>query len=258
MLRWLLKKTKRIPYSRAQDAFQRKSLSIIQMFLEQKTLLLAIGTFLLLVGGFFPIRQYYKEQAEIKAQSQLYLSTAKWEALKKAAPPKTTLNPDEPALPTQEQQDQPLKDEDYKQLQVGYERVIQNHQGTKGAVLAALQLANLHINQGDTKGALYSMRQVESTLNTENIIDAVALMSLASLYADNQQCTKAIEIWSKIIDASDFSFFHGDALLKQGLCFEQMKNTDMAYQNYQKLEMDYGDFPSGQMAQRLLHLMDKK
>ena len=258
MLGWLLKKTKRIPYSRAQDAFQRQSLSIIQILLEQKALVLAICVALLLVGSFFPLRRYYKEQAEIKAQGQLYLSTAKWEALKKAALPTPTINPDEPTPPLQVPKNQILKEEDYKQLQIGYQAVIQNHQGTKGAILSALQLTNLHINQGDAKAALHSMQQVESTLNTENIIDAVALMSLASLYADNQQCSKAVEIWSNVIDSPELSFFHGDALLKQGLCFEQMENTDMAYQNYQKLEMDYGESSSGQMAQRLLHLMDEK
>ena len=258
MLGWLIKKTKRIPYSRAQDAFQRKSLSIIQVLLEQKALLFAICTISLLIGSFFPLKNYYKEQTEITAQSQLYRSTAKWEALKKASLPKITPNSDKLPLPTQDQKNEPLKEEDYKQLQIGYETVIENHKGTKGAVLAALQLTDLHIHQGDTKAALQSMQEVESTLNTENIINVVALMSLASLYTDHQQCTKAIEIWSRIIDSPELSFFHGDALLKQGLCFEQMENINMAYQNYQKLEMDYEESPSGQMAQRLLHLMDEK
>ena len=258
MLKWLFQKAKRIPYSKAQDAFQRKSLSIIQILLEQKALFFSLCAILLLVGSFFPIRQYYKEQSEIEAQSQLYLSTAKWEALKKASLPEPTTNPDEPSLPTPEPKNQSLKEEDYKQLQIGYERVIQDHQGTKGAILAALQLTDLHINQGNTKEALHSIQQVESTLNTENIIDAVALMSLAGLYTDNQECAKAVEIWSKVINTPELSFFHGDALLKQGLCFEQMENRDMAYQNYQKLEMDYGESPSGQMAQRLLNLMDEK
>ena len=94
MLGWLIKKTKRIPYSRAQDAFQRKSLSIIQVLLEQKALLFAICTISLLIGSFFPLKNYYKEQTEITAQSQLYRSTAKWEALKKASLPKITPNSD--------------------------------------------------------------------------------------------------------------------------------------------------------------------
>ena len=258
MLGWLFKKTKRIPYSRAQDAFQRKSLSIIQMLLEQKKLFFAICILLLLVGSFFPLRQYYKEQNELEAQSQLYLSTAKWEALKKSSLPESAPDLDEPSLPTLDQKNQVLKDEDYKKLQVGYEEVIQSHLGTRGAVLAALQLAHLHINQGDSKAALHSMQQVESTLILENVIDAVASMSLASLYADDQKCEKAVEIWSKVIKSPQLSFLHGDALLKQGLCFEQMQDMDMAYQNYQKLEMDYIESPQGQMAQRLLSLMDRK
>ena len=256
MLEWLLKKTRKIPYSRAQDAFQRKALLVIQVLMQQKRLFFAICVLLLLVGVFFPIRQYYKEQNELEAQSQLYLSTAKWEALKKLSLPEPDL--DEPSLPTPEQKNQVLKDEDYKQLQLSYEEVIQNHLGTKGAILAALQLAHLHLNHEDSKAALHSMQQVESTLNVENVIDAVALMSLASLYADDQKCTEAVEVWSKVIKSPKLSFFHGDALLKQGLCFEQMQETSMAYQNYQKLEMDYAESPPGQLAQRLLHLMDRK
>ena len=258
MLGWLFKKAKRIPYSRAQDAFQRKALSIIQVLIQQKTFLFAICAVLLLAGGFFPLKQYYKEKTELEAQSQLYLSTAKWEALKKSSLPQPPLNTDEPPLPTPEPKNQVLKDEDYKQLQTSYEEVIREHLGTRGAVLAGLQLAHLHVNQGNSDAALHALQQVESTLNAEGMIDAVALMSLASLYVDNQECIKAIEIWSKVIQSPELSFFHGDALLKQGFCFEQIQDMGMAYQNYQKLEMDYIESPQGQMAQRLLSLMDRK
>ena len=258
MLGWLFKKTKRIPFSRAQDAFQRKSLSIIQIILQQKILFLAIGICLLLIGAFFPIKQYYEERNELEAQNQLYLSTAKWEVLKKSLLPKTSDSDEPPTPPITELENPVLKEEDYKQLQTGYEGVIQSHLGTKGAILAALQLAHLHVNQGDSNAALHAMQQVESTLKTKGMIDAIALMSLANLYADSQECTKAVEIWSKVIESSEFSFFHSDALLKQGLCFEQMQNIDMAYQNYQKLEMDYIESPQGQMAQKLLSLMDRK
>ena len=258
MLEWLFKKTKRIPYSRAQDAFQRKSLTIIQIILQQKTLIVVICVCLLVIGAFFPIKQYYKEQTEMEAQNQLYLSTAKWDALKKSLFPTPSDSNEPPIPPVTEPKNPILKEEDYKQLQTSYEEVIQSHIGTKGAILAALQLAQLHINQGDSNAALRVMQQVEPTLKTKGMIDAIALMSLANLYADNQDCTKAIEVWSKVIESSEFSFVHQDALLKQGLCFEQMQNIDMAYQNYQKLEMDYIESPQGQMAQRLLSLMDRK
>ena len=251
------KQQKPIPFSKAEDAFQRTSKLIIQRLSQRKMLFFIIFTLPLLLGGFFATKKYYRRQNEIEIQNQLYLSTSKWEALKKSTSlPTSTQN-----ILDQAQNNQKtiiLNEDDYRSLRLGYEEIIQNHKGTKGAILAALNLAHLHITQGDPKAALNSMQQVQSTLNSESFIDGMALMSLAHLYEANQKCQEGVKIWSRVIDSPWLSFFHADALLKQGLCFEEMKATDQAYQNYQKLKMDYGQSPSGQMAQRLLHLMAKK
>lgn len=248
---------KTIPSSKAQDVFQRTSKLIIQRLSQRKVLFFGICALFLLLGGFFAVKKYYNQQTELQVQNQLYLSTSKWEALQKSV----SLSTSTQNILGQVQNEQKtiiLKEDDYRSLRLGYEEIIQDHKGTKGAILAALNLAHLHITQGNPKAALSSIQQVQSNLNTESFIDGMALMSLAHLYEANQQCQEAVKVWSRVIDSPQLSFFHADALLKQGLCFEGMKATDQAYQNYQKLKMDYGQSPSGQMAQRLLHLMARK
>ena len=253
----LLQKTG--PFSRTQDTFQRTSHSIVQRLSQQKALFFVICALLLFTGGFFAIKKYYRQQTEIQVQNKLYLFTSRWDALQKSIPPATSTQDTSPSGQIQDYKKKiTLKEDDYKSLRLGYEEIIRNHKGTKGAILAALNLAHLHITQGDLKAALSSIQQVQSTLNSKSFIDGMALMSLAHLYEASQQCQKATQVWSRVINSPQLSFFHADALLKQGLCFEGMKAMDQAYENYQKLKMDYGQSPPGQMAQRLLHLMTRK
>ena len=248
MLKQWLKKTKALPFSRTRDTFQKTSRLWIQHFYEHRTPLVIAFALFLIGGGGLSFYQYYQGQTEMKAQSQLYQTVAKWNAL--------TVSSDDPqAVATQPGI---LMQKDYEELAYGYQRVMDEYKGSKGAVLAALHLSHLQITQGRLKEALESMQQVEPVLNTEGLIDGMAQMVLAHLYESNQQCEKAVRIWDQVIDASHLSFFHAEALLKQGLCFEGTQQTDKAFKNYQKLVDDHTQSPSGQLAQRLLQLSSKQ
>lgn len=246
MLKRLFEKTKALPFSKKRDAFQQQARMWLQRLLEHQILVFVIFGLLLLIGGGFAFYQYQQSQTEIKAQSQLYKTVAKWEALLQVSSEKELQITTQPGI---------LMEEDYEELRSGYQRVIEEHKGTKGAILAALHLSHLQITQERLKEALASMQQVESVLNTEGLIDGMAWMALAHLYEGNDQCDRAVKIWDQVMTSPRLSFFHADALLKQGLCFEEMQNTNKAIENYQKLVDDHTQSPPGQMAQRLLHLI---
>ena len=252
-----------VPFSKRHDAFQKTSRLIIQFLYEQKPIFIIICLLLMLTVSFLAVSQYYQGESEKKAQNQLYLSFAQWDALQKKALLKTegeNKKSDSPSqidqlLQKKSSQKIILSKKDYEEISLGYQNVMNDYAGTKGAILAALYLVDLHKNQENPQAALDSLKQVKMHLKVGDLIDSIALMSLADLHVENHQCQEAIEIWSTIINVDSLSFLHADALLKQGLCFEGVQEIAKARANYEKLSMDYAQLPSGQTAKRFLHLM---
>lgn len=252
----LFKKTRGIPYSRTRDVFQQRFRALFRDLYQKRTILFIIFGLFVVVGSAIAFYQHQQSQTEVKAQNQLYRWIVKWQSLQN--PPQASENASPFQFNTSVLQPRSLKTSDYEEIRSGYQRVIREHQGTKGAILATLYLSQLEMAQSRPREALESMQKIQPILTTESLIDGMAQMTLASLYESNNQCEKAIPVWSKVINAPQLSFLHADALLKQGLCFEGMKDTSKAIENYQKLIENHTQSPSGQMAQRLLHLIVKE
>ena len=144
-------------------------------------------------------------------------------------------------------------DELKSQIQIEYDKILSDKHPDQVMIVSALNLAEIHRKNGDIDKAISAFSNVN--LNGKDFLSGLGAMTLASLYEETSDCSRAIELWDGVIKT--FSFFRNSALLKKALCLED-KHKAQAMDIYTKLSVDSPETPEGDLAKKLLMIKGRE
>lgn len=67
-------------------------------------------------------------------------------------------------------------------------------------------------------------------------IHQLLLLKLGSLFMEEKNFTRALHIFSLILDSKKAVFFHSEALIKTALCYEALGEVDKAHEIYSLIQ----------------------
>jgi hypothetical protein len=185
-------------------------------FLEKQWKLIAGIFVVVVIGGMaIAVMGYQKTKKEKTAQESYFLTEKKFlEAKeKKNAPP----------VAKEAAKEAPV---DLSVFKKDFEKVIEDFPGSKAAQMSAVYLSDILVTEKNFDQALTTLKNVET--KDTGLINTLVQQQIASLLADQDKCSDAVQVWQKIIDRKEASFIHNDTKIQQALCYKKMNDTKRA------------------------------
>lgn len=197
-----------------------------EQFVEnnKKTLMAAVGVFVVVVAGWFAYQSYIGGQ-EVEAQasiwkSEYYLSV---DSLDKALE----------------------GDGQY----FGFEYIAENYKGTKTANLANYYIGIIYKEKGDLE---YAIEYLKNANIDDEVLGSVAIGSIGDCYVDLGDYDQAIKYFNKAVSNSDNSFSAPIYLNKAAIAYEAIGKYSQAASNYQTIIDKYANSPEANKVKKNL------
>lgn len=220
---------------------------------HSKTVIAAVGIFAV-IGGGVSISSYFKNKKEVEVQ-EAYYSIEKSYLEKKRAFDEAASKKDAAKSASGD------ISKDYSEIPEKFEAFVKQSPMSHGAQMAALNVSDIYMNYGKLSEALAVLSSVEPGLSGSDSISALVYLKLGGIFADKNDCPKAITYWEKVSQAKTFSFAHGEAKLRMGLCYENMGQPEKAEQLFIEVSAKDNagsDFGSAHDAEKYLKLIKAK
>jgi tetratricopeptide (TPR) repeat protein len=191
-----------------------ETLSKTEHFIEtNQKLLINIGIALVvIVLGFYAIRNYYIVPREADASGQMFMAQKYFEkdSLKQA------LN----------------GDGNYP----GFLAIIDDYKWTSASNLAHYYAGICYLKQGKFQDAI---DQLKSFSGKDELVAPMAIGAIGDAYMELNQPDKAVSEYEKAANLRDNKFTTSMFLLKAAFAYEELKNNDKALELYTKIKTKY-------------------
>ncbi len=231
-------------------------------------IVMTIAAFIL-IGGGYSVYSYFAEKKEITMQEKYFGIEKKYTEAKRGfddvvrAEAAAAGNKDKtkktPAVDISKKATGDLE-KDYGAVVADFETLIAEASGAKAGQMSALNVAEIYLSYGKTDLAIAALEKVSKGLSSSGAISSLVWMQLGNAYANKNDCKIAIEKWQNIVSSKGLMFAHGEAKLRQGLCFESLNDSAKAEQMYSEVATKdaAADTASAREAQRYLRLLKAK
>ncbi|MDZ4660611.1 MAG: hypothetical protein SGJ18_03210 [Pseudomonadota bacterium] len=125
-------------------------------------------------------------------------------------------------------------EKDHGKNVIEFKSVIVKYPKSNAALMSSLYLSKILSEAKKPEEALIILTQSGLDTKKDNLLSGLYQMRLGQIYADAQDCSKAVETWQKIIQDEKLGFLHGDANLKMAVCYETLSMPDKALDIYSK------------------------
>jgi TolA-binding protein len=210
---------------------------------KNKTAILGLIVFAIVIAAVYVIYDYQKTKKEEAAQTAYYDA----ERLLNVDIPKADAKKNEKPAPV-----------DTTQTEQKLKELMKEYPNTNAAFQSALLLGQIYSQQNKPAQAIEVLESKANEKSHSDLIDAILILKLSSLYEQNKQCDKAVSVLDKIAKQSETMEFKPEALLRQALCQETLGQKDKAKDTYQKLSTEFSDTEQGQQAAKYLKLLTDK
>ncbi len=197
-----------------------------EQFVEnnKKSIMVAVGILIAVIGGWFAYGTYISGEEKIAQEniwkSQYYFET---DSLDKAL----------------------MGDGQY----FGFEYIAENYKGTNSAKLANYYIGIIYKQKGDLEFAIDYLKKASIK---DPILGAVALGSIGDCYTDLGDYDEAIKYFNKAVDHSNNSFTAPIYLNKAALTYEFVGNWTKAAKLYQEIINEYSSSPEAALVKKNL------
>ncbi len=144
-------------------------------------------------------------------------------------------------------------DKDYGPIATDVMSFIESSPKTKAAKMAALDLSDVQLEYKKLPAAQETLSKVQSESN--DLLSGLVLSQLGTVQADQNDCSAAVGTWQKVLAKSAAKSLYPSVKLKQGLCYESMKDLDKAQKLYSEVKTDDKDSSAAKAAEKYLRLM---
>ncbi len=144
---------------------------------------------------------------------------------------------------------------DVAQLKTELEAFVSENTGSVAAQIAGLELADLLSTENKSAEALALLQKVET--KTDLLSNVLVRMKIAQSLADQDKCSEALVIWSKVLSSKATSYLHAEAKINQALCYKKMNDLAKAEEILNQVKNDKTDETgqSNREADRILRLI---
>jgi predicted negative regulator of RcsB-dependent stress response len=244
------------------DIVQKGLVSSWDWFEDNSTLIVIMIGVLILAGAAYAIVQGVNNSRERSAQEAFFSVSSKYTKLKegydkakylKLMPEGEDRKTAEAAKPATGD-----LDKDYGPVLNELEKVASEHAGTAGGTQASLLATQTYLEYGKTDQAIHSAEMSIGRLSGTHLLNQLAKFELGNALAAKGDCEGALKSWRDVLEVKTASFLHGEASLRSGICFEQMKQNDQAAEMYRRATALSADSAASQAAKSYLRALEMK
>lgn len=224
------------------DALTKELKKGFEWTAQHSNLVLGLVGVFILAGGGYSVYQWMQISAEKKLQSQ-YFSIEKQYlekktkfdqfAAKQAEPVKAEKN-----KKVEDNEDKGLKptgdlDQDYGSVLAAFEKFVTEKPASSAAKMSALQAAGIYLSYKQPEKAIAVLNKVRGSGDT---LSAMVFSQMGTAFADKGDCKSAIDTWSKVLSNKKVGFLYPEVKLKQGICYEALKDVASAEKLYMEVK----------------------
>ncbi len=134
--------------------------------------------------------------------------------------------------------------------------VAQSYRGQTGGHNALLELAELHLRNGDAELAYESFLQLRNRAGRDRLLKITAMDGMAASLEDLERFDEAAAIYDEIVRYDRNGFAIPLALYKAGRCYSLAGNAGMARQRFERILDEYDGSIVNRDAEREIALLD--
>lgn len=144
---------------------------------------------------------------------------------------------------------------DVNALKAELEAFVNENTGTVAAQIAGLELADILTSENKATDALALLQKVET--KSDLLSNVLVRMKIAQSFADQDRCSDALIIWSKVLGSKASSYLHAEAKINQALCYKKMNDLSKAEEILNQVKNDKADETgqSNREAERILRVI---
>lgn len=144
---------------------------------------------------------------------------------------------------------------DVNALKTELEAFINENTGSVAAQIAGLELADIYSADNKSAEALALLQKVET--KSDLLSNVLVRMKIAQSLADQDKCSEALAIWSKVLASKATSYLHTEAKINQALCYKKMNDLAKAEEILNQVKNDKEDETgqSNREAERILRVI---
>ena len=258
---------------RQPDAFIQTIDRVNAKFQPNKKAVLGLIALVVLGAAGWATSDYYNTRREAQAQAALFVASHQVEKKEQelAAANDAKATPDKanksakgaakaPAAGTTSEtlETKPKNlDSDYGTAIKSLQSVTDTYPGTRASWVAALEIARLDQEYGQVEQGYQALQKVEVGSKSDDLLSATVQLRLGDLLQIKGQCEQAISKWNLISGTKGFSPLKPEAMLRTGLCYENLKKFDEAKTTYEKLstDKDLAESRAGREGKKFLKLL---
>ena len=257
---------KRIPKAlRNADQFQRSMIEGFQWTTSHSKIVIGLIVAFVVVGGGLALAQYQQMKTETQVQEKYFVLEKQYMEKKSGfeQAEQAKLKKDKDAdkkAPAPVAASGDLQ-KDYGDIPASFEALIKEYPKSRGAQMSALNLSEIYLEYKKPEEALRTLNSVAANLGSSEMLNALVLSQLGSVYADQNNCKGAVQEWEKIVNNKNLRFAHDEAKIRMGICYEALNDLGKAEQLYtevSKKDDANGDFGASKDAEKYLRLLKMK
>ena len=196
-----------------------------------------VGLFIL-VGDGYSVYQWMQSSAEQKLQSQYFAiekqyldKKTKFDqfSTKEAAPVKSDKNKKNEEIADKGQKPTGDLNQDYGSVLAAFEKFVNDKPASSAAKMSALQAAGIYLSYKQPEKAIEVLNKIKGSGDT---LSAMVYSQMGTAFADKGDCKSAIDTWSKVLSNKQVGFLYPEVKLKQGICYEALKDVASAEKLY--------------------------
>ncbi len=260
------------------DKFQKFSKQLVDWTRKNQKAVFGAAVALLVIGIAYAGFDMYQQRVEEKARLALYdaqkikedldqkseeLKTKTDEAKKpadrkkkddKAAADKKAKKEDKPPSNVTQADLDGLK----QNALTAYQKVLASFPGTSAAHIAALQSSQMLLDDKKLDEASKVFDSAKEPTRKHGILLGAFLSQKAKVFAEKGDCENAVREWEKVIGNPSLNIWHGDSLVKAGVCYEKLQKKDKAIELYKKASNEHAESDAGRTAKKFLILAERE
>ncbi|MBX7231604.1 MAG: tetratricopeptide repeat protein [Bdellovibrionales bacterium] len=130
---------------------------------------------------------------------------------------------------------------------------IYDYPHSNAAIIAALDLGTFLSKNKLTNQAIDLLKQLK--VKNNETLAAMLDFKIATLEMDERNYKESLALLEKIGANKNYSFLHGEALVKKGLALQKLGQFERAREIFQRIGVEYPDSESSRLAKGYLRLM---
>lgn len=149
-------------------------------------------------------------------------------------------------------------EQDYGADLQSFKNLVQQQPSTKAAKLAALTATEIYGKYKKYKEAI-DLMMLTKPEGDKSTLASLMTLQIGNMYAEANDCQQATIWWGKLTSpGKQSSFLTADTHLRMALCYEQLKQSQMAEDNYNKILAEAKGTELAKTAERYLLLLKAK